>query len=250
MTTCLAVDPNVTPANISLDEIREITARDAEGMRLFHVETATTLIHLVAPPTVYFSDAFGDSRYFAKSIPPLVHGRFLEVGPGTGVVTLAVVHATTPFGDGPRETTVAIDINPEAVRASRANAMLNEAEDQIDFRHGDVFDALDADETFDCIFWNHPFHRGAPHESVTQRACFDPMFQGLEIYIRDGGKHLREGGTLLLGSGKFADLDAIRALTAKHGCELVLLEYIHRPFEVTAGELKTFNVYQIRQREQ
>ncbi len=95
-------------------------------------------------------------------------------------------------------------------------------------------------------FWNHPFHKGNADEDMIMRACFDPLFEGFEEYVRYGHAYLENGGKLLLGSGNFADLDHMRIILAKHGCYLDLLDFIHRPFKATSGKLKTFNIYEIK----
>lgn len=101
---------------------------------------------------------------------------------------------------------------------------------------------------FDCIFWNHPFHKGNNFENIVERASFDPLYEGLESYIRDGHSFLKRNGKLLLGSGNFADLDEVRRIMQKYGCEMVLKHYLHRPFRAKLGHLKTFNLYEIQQK--
>jgi hypothetical protein len=241
-----ACDPNETPRGIDLAEIRAIARRGAAEARHLVVRTSRCDIAVLALPTVHFSDEFGDSRYFAARVPRYVRGRFLEIGAGTGVVSVAVAVQQINGTGSSRDTNVATDINLAAVRNVELNAVINGVEDKIQVRRGHVFRCLHRGEKFDCIFWNHPFHRGRKTESMVQRACFDPHYGGLNDYVRDGHKFLRKGGKLLLGSGNFADLDEMRRIMAKHGCRMDLLHYIHRPFNVTHGELKTFNIYEIR----
>ena len=77
----------------------------------------------------------------------------LDLGSGSGV--LAVTAARTA------RSVVAVDINPAAVRCARINALLNEVEDRVEVRHGDLFDPV-AGERFDAVLCNPPFYRGAP----------------------------------------------------------------------------------------
>jgi HemK-related putative methylase len=79
----------------------------------------------------------------------------LDMGTGSGVCAVfAAKHA---------RRVVAVDINPAAVRCARLNVLLNGAEERIDVRQGDLFDAV-ADERFDLILFNPPFLRGAPRD--------------------------------------------------------------------------------------
>lgn len=240
----MKIDPNVTPSNVSMDEIREITLRNVEEVRYNIVQSANHEVHTVALKKVYFSDDFGDSRYFASKIPEFVNGRFLEIGCGTGVVLIAVLLENSFNSD--KHMHVAIDINPFAVKCTKINALINDVDDRLDIRLGDVFSSIKQGEKFDCIFWNHPFHKGNEEEDIIMRACFDPLFAGFTEYVKNGFNYLNENGRLLLGSGNFADLDDMREILSENNCEMILLHHIHRPFEVTSGEQKTFNIYEIR----
>lgn len=239
------IDPNRTPVGVDLEEIREITARGSAIERAFSVETDSGRFDVIALPTVHFSDEFGDSRYFARAVPRYARGRFLEIGAGTGVVTIAVALEDHKCLSCRRERFVAVDINNEAVRNVLVNVTSNGLRDSIDVRQGDVFSCIQEDERFDTIFWNHPFHCGREDEDIVQRACFDPGYRGLEQFIRSGHRYLRDGGVILLGSGNFADLGEMNSLAARHDCQLILREYAHWPFRVKAGEMKTFNLYEI-----
>lgn len=119
------MDPNKTPEGISLDEIREITQRNSDRVRFFSMHTKGVTIPIVALPTVYVSDDFGDSRYFAEKVPEFVHGRFFEIGCGAGVIAIAVAIANSGYSSESSETHVAIDINPESVKNTRINLMIN-----------------------------------------------------------------------------------------------------------------------------
>ncbi|MDO8524329.1 MAG: methyltransferase domain-containing protein [bacterium] len=246
----MEVNPNITPKGISLEEIREIAKRNSDEVRLFKIDCRGHKIPIVALPGVYFSENFGDSQYFAEKVPDFVNGRFLEIGAGTGIVVIATALKNGEYFiknlGGPY---VAIDINPQAVKNAIINAMINDVGDAIDVIEGDVFDPLSCvEDKFDRIFWAHPFHRGSTYEDIFQRACFDPLFQGLKKYVKDGYRLLNKGGKLLLGSGNFADLDEMRKIMNKYGCAMNLLDYIHRPFNGKCGELNTYNIYEIRRK--
>ncbi|MBN2415428.1 methyltransferase [bacterium] len=241
----IKLEPNTTPPHVSMAEIREMTIRHSDEVRFNVIETNNHKVHIVALKTVYFSDDFGDSRYFAKKIPEFIKGRFLEIGCGTGVVAIAATLENIEYFNDHTSQFIAVDINHDAVKSSIINSLINACEGKIEFRVSDVFSSIKQDERFDCIFWNHPFHRGNKNEDIIMRACFDPDFKGFEEYVRDGFNYLNKNGKLLLGSGNFADLEDMRDILNTYKCELVLMDYIHRPFEVTSGQLKTFNIYEV-----
>ncbi|NLF65124.1 MAG: methyltransferase [Chloroflexi bacterium] len=77
----------------------------------------------------------------------------LDMGTGSGL--LAIVAAERAG------RVVAVDVNPDAVRCTRINALLNRAETRITVYHGDLFAPV-AGERFDLILFNPPFFGGEP----------------------------------------------------------------------------------------
>lgn len=77
----------------------------------------------------------------------------LDMGTGSGL--LAIVAAERAG------RVVAVDVNPEAVRCARINALLNRVEARMTVYHGDLFAPV-AGERFDLILFNPPFFGGEP----------------------------------------------------------------------------------------
>jgi release factor glutamine methyltransferase len=104
-------------------------------------------------PTVFHPRYFGSSSILARFVSSLeLAGKsFLDVGCGSGLVALCAAR-------GGAQVT-AVDINPEAVRCTLANAARYDL--RIDARVSDLFSALD-NAQFDVIAWNPPFLPGIP----------------------------------------------------------------------------------------
>jgi release factor glutamine methyltransferase len=77
--------------------------------------------------------------------------RCVDVGTGSGCLALACAqhHKSARF--------VAIDISPEALAVAEANARTHGLTDRIDFRQGNLLDAVAEDEPFDVILANPPY---------------------------------------------------------------------------------------------
>lgn len=116
-------------------------------------------IPLVVLPEVFNPAVFRSTDVFVRALRARVGpagpagGCALDMGTGTGV--LAVAAAQLGY------TVVAVDINPEAVRCARINALLNHAEQAIDVREGDLFEPV-AGGQFDLVLFNPPFFAGEP----------------------------------------------------------------------------------------
>jgi HemK-related putative methylase len=131
--------------------------------------------------------------------------RALDLGTGSGVG--AVFAARRGY------RVVAVDVNPEAVRCVRLNALLNGLDGRIEARQGDLFAPV-AGETFDLILFNPPFFRGAP------RNALDHAWRGTDVLERFAAGlpgALAPGGTALLLLSTDGDGDALLAALRAQG---------------------------------
>jgi HemK-related putative methylase len=107
----------------------------------------------VANPKLLRTGAFFASRLEAPLVSPRT--TVLDVGTGSGVCAL--------FAARHKAQVVAVDVSPAAVRCARLNAALNQLEDRIDVRLGDLFEPV-AGQRFDLVLFNPPFLVGAPKD--------------------------------------------------------------------------------------
>jgi release factor glutamine methyltransferase len=153
----------------------------------------------------------------------------LDLGTGSGV--LAVAAARTA------RSVVAVDINPAAVRCARVNALLNEVEDRVEVRHGDLFDPV-AGERFDVVLCNPPFYRGEP------RTPFEIALYSTNVAERFSGAlslHLTPLGFALVVLSSDGDLAGFEAafrdagLTFRTETERDLVSERVRLYRLSAG---------------
>jgi HemK-related putative methylase len=113
---------------------------------------------LVVIPSVFNPKVLRTGEFFASQIAARLVGpdaEVLDMGTGSGICAVfAARHA---------RRVVAVDINPEAVRCARINALLNHLEHKIDVRHGDLFAPV-LTERFDIMLFNPPFLVGTPKD--------------------------------------------------------------------------------------
>lgn len=141
---------------------------------------------------------------------------FLEIGPGTGAISVQAALA------GARRV-LAIDINPAAVANTQANIDRHGLGDRMEVREGDIFGPLRPGETFDLIFWNVPFGYVEPDSvelTPLRRSTLDPGYQATRRYIHQGGRYLKPGGRLVLGfSTVIGRLELVERIAAEVGLE-------------------------------
>lgn len=125
-------------------------------------------------PNVFSPKYFADTELFAQNLPVRLGEEMLEIGPGTGAISVLVVYK----GAG---KVVAIDINPDAVANTQANIDLHHLQDKIEVRKGNLYEPLHPGEKFDTIFWNTPFGlvEGDTIPDL-EKAVYDPGYKSTE----------------------------------------------------------------------
>ncbi len=144
-------------------------------VRRLVLETWDGLSILVLPDVlnpVVFRSGVVLAEALSKLTPPARRGgvpRALDVGTGSGIGALALARAGLEV--------VAVDVNPEAVRCARINALLNRLDERVDVREGDLF-APAGEEPFDVIAFNPPFFDGEPSD------LHDAAWRGTGVFER------------------------------------------------------------------
>lgn len=217
------------------EEVRTIYEKIRGHKEAYHIEVNGLKIKVL--PNVFSPGYFADSAFFAREIPQIVgKSSLLEIGTGTGVVTLAAALNGAEV--------YATDINLDAVENADINFF--EYDVKVCLLEGDVFDALPNVLKVDFIFWNHPFNRAdQPVDDMLLRAGFDHDYKGLRKYISGARGHLNPEGTLLLGTGNFADLDEMARIAEANKFRPVLLKKEETELSPGTGIKNDFRIYHL-----
>src|SRR5262249_34615352 len=139
---------------IPAEDVERITRWHARGESLARSEAADGPqtfeylgLTLVVPPEVMPITRVSHTLGGAVLAEVRDGERVLDMGTGGGVN--GILAATKGA------TVIAVDINPYAVEAARANAERNGVADRMDVRDGDVYSTVDG--TFDLIVFDPPF---------------------------------------------------------------------------------------------
>jgi release factor glutamine methyltransferase len=159
-------------------------------------------------PTVFHPRYFGSSAVLGRFVSSLNlrEKSFLEVGCGSGIIAMCAARA------GARVT--AVDINPEAVRCTLANAERYAL--RIDARIGDLFSSL-GDARFDIVAWNPPFLPGTPTTSAEEAFYGGPRFDVIRRFIDAVGDHMNGAGSVYTILSADIDIAAIEDMFRKRG---------------------------------
>jgi methylase of polypeptide subunit release factors len=162
-----------------------LTVRGSERIRI-EVCHGTEIIVL---PGVFDGVQLRTGAFLAESLGTETvpsNARVLDLGTGSGIGAIfAARHAAR---------VVATDINPEAVRCVRLNAIAHHLENKIETRTGDLFAPV-GDETFDLILFNPPFYHGHARDAADAAWRSPDVF---ERFLRELPCHLSENGRALV----------------------------------------------------
>ncbi|MEK7277115.1 MAG: methyltransferase [Chloroflexota bacterium] len=129
----------------------------------------------------------------------------LDMGTGSGVGAVFAARL------GAR--VVAVDVNPEAVRCARLNALLNRLEDRIEVRQGDLFAPV-ANAQFDLVLFNPPFYRGRPRDDLDRAWRSEDV---PERFAAGLGAHLKPEGRALVVLSTDGEWPAVLAALEANG---------------------------------
>ena len=132
--------------------------------------------------------------------------RVLDMGTGCGVN--AILAATRGA------QVVAVDVNPTAIEAARANAERNGVADRVAVRYSDVFSEVG--EAFDLIVFDPPFRWFKPRD-LTETAITDEGYRAMTSFFRQARRHLAPAGRMLIFFGTSGDMGYLKQLMAQEG---------------------------------
>jgi release factor glutamine methyltransferase len=204
----------------SIDYIPTVSAEYAERIRCWHERAyqaartegrvAQTFAYLgrtiVVPPDVMPITPVSHLLGEAVLAEVRQSDRVLDMGTGSGVNAILAA--------GTSSNVLAVDINPRALAAARANAERNGVADRIDVRYSDVFTAVNG--TFDLIIFDPPFRWFAPRD-VLEAASTDENYQALTTFFRSARRYLAPGGRMLIFFGTSGDLGYLEHLIGQQG---------------------------------
>jgi release factor glutamine methyltransferase len=192
------------------------TAVDACTGRL---ETPTAPTRYEAAPEPETEDADAVAEESARPAMPLIDTRVLDLGTGSGAVAVALAVEL------PALRIVASDESAATLEVAPRNAARHEVSERIDFRCGDLFATVAADEIFDVIVSNPPYCKESEIASMAPEVRdWEPrgaLFSGPDgmgatrRIIAGAARHLTRSGWLLLEVGTQAA--EVRAALAQGG---------------------------------
>ena len=182
-------------------------------------------LRLTVPPTVFHPRFFRTTRFLGEHIAGLdLAGRhLLEMGCGSGLLSLLAARGGA--------TVTAVDINPEAVAATLANAAANGLAGKVSGIVSDLFEDVPRNPGYDYILWNPPFYPVEPTDNASHAWNAGEGYGVLDRFARQAGDHLRPGGKLMIQISTEIDAGAVLSLFSRGSDALRPVASKRMPFE-------------------
>ncbi|MDQ6967407.1 MAG: peptide chain release factor N(5)-glutamine methyltransferase [Mariprofundaceae bacterium] len=130
---------------------------------------------------------------------------FADIGTGSGCIAITIAL------EYPNSTVIATDISEKSLNIAQHNAKKHHVENRIQFKQGDLYQALDASTTtFDAIISNPPYVSADEMYDLEQELHHEPAHaltddaDGLRLLrtlLHEAPQRLKENGYLLLETG-------------------------------------------------
>ncbi len=187
-------------------------------------------VALIVLPSVFNPVLLRSGEFMVKVLddqPLSPKTRVLDLGTGSGIGAVFAARRSARV--------TAVDINPEAVRCARINALLNDLADRIEVVEGDLFDPV-AGKQFDLILFNPPYYRGKPINDLDHAWRGEDVFERFSANLAD---FLAPGGRCLIVLSTDGQGDQLLALLARVGFHL-------SPIARKVYFNETLTVYQVK----
>ncbi|TSC75406.1 MAG: methyltransferase small [Parcubacteria group bacterium Gr01-1014_33] len=217
---------------ISMHKLKQKYIAGTKAVVGENAKEANTYMHwmlgkkFIVYPDVFSQKYFTDTEFFAKEIKVTQGEKFLEIGPGTGIISVFAALQGA-------KRVVAIDINPSAVKNTKINAKLHAVSHRVKVYQGDVYAPLERSDRFDTIFWNTPFgYIKHSNISMLERAVFDPHYKSTKKFVEEAKEHLKKNGRLLIGfSTTLGHFSILKKLLVSANFKIIKLIAETRSFE-------------------
>jgi release factor glutamine methyltransferase len=165
---------------------------------------------LTVRATVFHPKFFLTSEFFAKFIGTLdLSGkRVADVGTGTGILALAAARAGSC-------DVLAIDINPDAIRAATDNARENGLDGRVTALCSNLMAAVPPEPVFDVIVSNPPYFPGEPRDIADRAWVAGPAYRDILPLFEQARQRLRSNGRMYVLLSSDSDLHFLGDLIAK-----------------------------------
>jgi len=196
------------------------------------VKTSILGKEFIITPGVFSPIGTLASEFLAKNL--IVNEGEFVLDLGTGIGIQAIIAAQKA------KKVIATDVNPRAILCARENIKLNNLENKIEVKEGDLFQPVQH-EKFDLIIWSPPYLPLEPHCILEQSWCCGSNNELIDKFLKEAQEYLTPSGRIemvysTLGNIYYllckAEKDSpfsVEVIASMIGCFEVILVFVLKP---------------------
>ncbi|OGF33393.1 hypothetical protein A2533_04710 [Candidatus Falkowbacteria bacterium RIFOXYD2_FULL_35_9] len=169
-----------------------------------------------------------DSEILIKSLKHFKFTNFLEIGGGTGIVSI--------FASKYAKSGLVVDINKNAIKNIQDNINLHNLNKILTVNRGSLFDNVS--QKYDLIIANLPFMK-IKSEDVVASAFFDENLSTWSTFLSQASEYLTENGSILTVLPNFCAFDDILEMAKKNHFEYKIIDSLREDWR----EFTTFKLF-------
>jgi release factor glutamine methyltransferase len=174
-------------------------------------------------PGVFLPYGVATSKFLAKRLIVKEGDYVLDLGTGSGIQAV--------FAAEKAKKVVAIDINPKSILCAKINAKLNNLENKIEVKEGDLFSSV-KNEKFNLIIFNMPYLPFNPKNTLEKAWCCGEENELINRFLHEAKDFLFKNGKLqLVYSSLAGDLNKLIEMIKASGFNPEISAYKFLPFE-------------------
>lgn len=185
-----------------------------------HKEPYTAKIlgkEIIIYPSVMSPKYDWSGSFHVRRLPVMKGKRFLEIGCGSGLVSLFA-------GLRGAKQVTAVDINKAAVTNTKANFKKYKLKNAKAL-HSNLFSKVQG--KFDVIVFNLPYHGSRPR-NILEKGVADEGYKTMRRFFKTAGKYLEKGGEMHIGFSTSGDTKLLRQVYKDNG---FLLKKLYSEFK-------------------
>lgn len=164
---------------------------------------------LLVYPSVMSPKYDWSGSFHARKLPNLKGKDFLEIGSGSGIVSVFA-------GLKGAKKIIAVDINKAAVENTKANFKKHKTKNAKAF-YSNLFSKVRG--TFDIIVFNLPYHGNRP-KNMLEKGVADEGYKTMRRFFKAVGKYLKPKGEMHIGFSTSGDTKLLRRVIQENGFEI------------------------------
>jgi len=184
------------------DILNKMTSFPTGGCEIKILDKKLIILRNVYPPS-------NDSIFLCKNLPNVSYGRALDVGCGSGIISIFLL-------DNGFSEVCSVDINDYAIKNTKINAAKHNYKEKIKAIKSNIFEKLSTNCKFNLIVANLPIGYRTP-TSINEEAIWNNKFSSYVELFSKASLYLDDAGEIYVSHATFGQINLLLDIAKEHG---------------------------------